>query len=53
MSDKKSLSIQWKEILMEQLRNFICLYSKSKISCNERDKSCRNVGFHTKRYIQM
>ena len=36
MTGKKSLSIQEEEILMEQLRNCLCLYSKSKISCNER-----------------
>ena len=37
MSEKKPLPIQKKEILMEQIRNYPCLYDKSKMSHNERD----------------
>ena len=37
MYDKKSLSIQDQEMLMEQIRNYPCLYNKSKMSYKERD----------------
>ena len=37
MYDKKSLSIQDQEIIMEQTRNYPCLYNKSKMSYKERD----------------
>ena len=32
MSDKKSLSIQVEEIIMEQIRTYPCLYDKRKMS---------------------
>ena len=35
MPDKKSLSIQVEEILMEQIRTYLCLYDKSKMSYKE------------------
>ena len=37
MSGKKSLSIQEEEILMKLIRNYPCLYDKSKMSQKERD----------------
>ena len=37
MYGKKSLSIQDQEIIMEQIRNYPCLYNKSKMSYKERD----------------
>ena len=37
MYDKKSLSIQVEEILMEQIKTYPCLYNKSKMSYKERD----------------
>ena len=39
MSDKKSFSIQVEEILMEQIRNYPCLYNKSKMLYKEFDVS--------------
>ena len=39
MSDKKSFSIQVEEILMEQIRNYPCLYDKSKMLYKEFDVS--------------
>ena len=39
MSDKKSLSIQVEEMLMEQRRSHPCLYDKSKMSYKEHDVS--------------
>ena len=32
MSDRKSLSIQKEELLMEQIRSYLCLFGKSKMS---------------------
>ena len=37
MYGKKSLSIEDQEIIMEQIRNYPCLYNKSKMSYKERD----------------
>ena len=37
ISDKKSLSIQVEEILMEQIRTYPCLYEKSKMQYKEGD----------------
>ena len=37
MSDKKSLSIQVEEILIEQIRTYPCLYDESKKLCKERN----------------
>ena len=37
ISDKKSLSIQVEEVLMEQIRTDPCLYEKSKMSYKEGD----------------
>ena len=52
MSDKKSLSIQEEEILMEQIR-ILSLYGRNKISWKEHDvnsnawsKAAKEVGFH-------
>ena len=37
MPDKKSLSIQEEEMLMEQIKNSPCLYDKREKSYKERD----------------
>ena len=37
ISDKKPLSIQVEEILMEQIRTYPCLYEKSKMQYKEGD----------------
>ena len=37
MSDRKSLSIQKEELLMEQIRSYLCLFGKSKMSFKEHD----------------
>ena len=42
ISDKKSLSIQEEEVLMEQIRTYPCLNGKSKMSYKEGDVN-RNV----------
>ena len=59
MSDKKSLSIQREEILMEQIRTY-SLYDKSKMLYKEHDvnrktwsKVAEKIAFHRKWYIQM
>ena len=37
MSDRKSLSIQKEELLMEQIMSYLCLFDKSKMSFKEHD----------------
>ena len=37
MSDRKSLSIQKEELLMEEIRSYLCLFDKSKMSFKEHD----------------